>query len=98
MIFGRPTNVWNGFVLAAVGFLTVLAIDVFKLDPVTVAKVAGSATALLGAIVVVIAGAPPIVSPGGTVQVHTPNGDPNATAKLTIAPSGQVEVVDRRHQ
>lgn len=97
MIFGRPTNLWLGFVTAAVGFVSVTAVVVFLLDPTAVTTVAGAATGVLGALITLAAGQPPTVAPGGQVNVHAPNVAPDATARLGLAPSGRVTVLDRRH-
>ena len=82
MIWGRPTNLWLGFVTAFVGFASVTAVSVFNADPTVVATLAGAGTGLLGALVVLVAGQPPTVKEGDTVNVQTPNGQPNTT--LTV--------------
>lgn len=79
MIAGRPTNLWLGFVTAAVGLVSVTAVTVFNVDPTAVATLAGAVTGLLGALVVLIAGQPPTVSPGDKINVVTPAGQPNDT-------------------
>jgi hypothetical protein len=96
MIFGRPTNLWIGFITAGVGFVSTTAIVAFHLDPVAVATIAGSATGVLGALVALVAIQPPTVQAGDRVNVHTPNGDPNSSAALVVTKAGSVEVVDRR--
>jgi hypothetical protein len=78
MILGRPTNLWLGFVTAVVGFASVTAVAVFKADPTVVATVAGSATGLTGALVVLVAGQPPTLNPGDAYKVVTPGDAPNA--------------------
>lgn len=96
MIFGRPPNLWLGFATAAMGFVSVTAVVAFHFDPVAVATISGAGTGVLGALITLVAGQPPVVQPGGKVLVHTPNGEPDATATLDIAPSGRVEVQERR--
>lgn len=88
MILGRPTNLWLGFVTAAVGFASVTAVVVFHADPTAVATVAGSATGLLGALVVLVAGQPPTLNPGDPYTVVTPTGSDNVTkvANTNMAP------------
>ena len=82
MIFGRPTNLWLGFAQAAVGFVSVTAVAAFHADAGVVALVGGSAGALLGALVVLVAGQNATVKEGDTINVVTPNGQPNTT--LTV--------------
>jgi hypothetical protein len=79
MIFGRPTNLWLGFATAAVGFLSVTAVTVFNVDPEAVATIAGAGTGLLGALIALVAGQPPTVNSGDTINVVTPKGQPNET-------------------
>jgi hypothetical protein len=87
VILGRPTNLWLGFVTALVGFASVSAVAVFHADPAVVATVGGSATGLLGAGVVLVAGQPPTLSPGDTFHVQTPNGQPNQTTTVATPPA-----------
>ena len=79
MIFGRPTNLWLGFVTAAVSFASVTAVTAFHADPTAVATIAGSGTGLLGALVVLVAVQTPTVKSGDTINVVTPKGEPNET-------------------
>lgn len=83
MIAGRPTNLWLGFVTAAVGLVSVTAVTVFNVDPAAVATLAGAVTGLLGALVVLIAGQPPTVTTGDTIKVITPAGQPNEERVVT---------------
>ena len=70
MILGRPTNLWLGFVTAAVGLVSVVAVTMFQADATTVATVSG-------ALIVLVAGGQPTVNVGDTVTVATPKGEPN---------------------
>jgi hypothetical protein len=91
MILGRPTNLWLGVVTALTGAVTVTAVAL-GLDPTIVATVAGAFGGVLGAIIALVAGQPPTVAAGGAIAVQTPAGEPNATATVNVAPSGEVTV------
>jgi hypothetical protein len=95
VIFGRPTNLWLGVVTSGAGVAGILLIAA-GLDPTFVAQLLGAVVALLGALITLIAGQPPSVNAGDRITVHTPNGQPDATAKVGLSPSGQVAVIDRR--
>jgi len=77
MILGRPTNLWLGFVTAAVGLVSVVAVTMFQADATTVATVSGALIGVLGALIVLVAGGQPTVNVGDTVTVATPKGEPN---------------------
>lgn len=83
MILGRHPNLWLGFATAAVGFMSVVAVVVFKLDPTNVATIGGSATGLLGAGIALVAGQPPTLAPGDTYHVATPAGQPDIERVVT---------------
>lgn len=93
MIFGRPTNLWTGLATALVGFLSILAVTVLKYDPTIVAQLSGAGALLLGALISLVANQPPTINSGGTVNVTTPAGQPNASATVSVAPSGDVTAV-----
>jgi hypothetical protein len=86
MIFGRPTNLWLGFTTAFVGFVSLVAVTVFKVDPTVVSTVGGGATVLLGAGISLIAGQPPTVNPGDRITVTTPTGQPNYQTTIATPP------------
>lgn len=73
MILGRPTNLWLGFLTAATGFVGLLA-DALGI-PIS-AAVLGGAVTLEGALVVLVAGSPPVLNRGDRYHVATPNGQP----------------------
>ncbi len=77
MILGRPTNLWLGFVTAAVGLVSVVAVTMLQADAETVATVSGALIGVLGALIVLVAGGQPTVNAGDTVTVATPKGSPN---------------------
>lgn len=79
MILGRPTNLWLGFVTTAVGLAAIIAVTVFDANGDAVATVSGGVGALLGALIILIAGQPPTVTTGDTIKVITPAGQANET-------------------
>ena len=85
MILGRPINLWTGLITAVLGTVSVIAINVLDYDPETVALIVGSLTGLLGALIALVAVQPPTVTPGSSVNVQTPSGQPNATGTLDLA-------------
>jgi hypothetical protein len=93
LIAGRPTNLWLGFVTAATGFASVTAVVAFNADPTAVATIAGSATGLLGALVVLVAGQPPTLNPADPYVVVTPADTPNVTkyANTNVTPQPPVQ-------
>ena len=90
MILGRPINLWTGLVTAVLGVASVFAINVLNYDPETVALIIGSLATLLGALIALVAVQPPTVNSGTQVNVTTPSGQPNASATVSVAPSGDV--------
>ena len=93
MIAGRPTNLWLGFVTALVGFASVSAVAIFHADPAVVATVGGSATGLLGAGVVLIAGGQQTLRPGDKFTVQTPKGEPNYETVVAHPPEADAPPV-----
>lgn len=86
MILGRPTNLWLGLVASIVGLSTVMALAA-GVDPVLVANMAGGGTAVLGAIIALVAYQPPTLSPGDQFHVQTPEGVPNYTTTVATPPA-----------
>jgi hypothetical protein len=87
MILGRPTNAWLGFTTALVGFVSVTAVAAFHADPTIVATIGGSATALLGALVGLVAGQPPTLNPGDKFKTTTPEGQPTYVTTVSTPPA-----------
>jgi hypothetical protein len=73
MILGRPVNLWLGVTTAAAGFISVSAIAAGA-DPVIVANLTGAGAGVMGAVIALVAGQPPTVTAGSTVNVVTPKG------------------------
>ncbi len=83
MILGRPTNLWLGLVTAALAFVQVAVITVVPdVNAAAVATLLGSLGGLLGVIITLVANQPPTVNSGDTVNVVTPQGQPNTTVTV----------------
>lgn len=82
MIFGRPTNLWNGLVVAAVSLVSIVVMQLLPdVDSEVVATIAAAVTLFLGSAIALVANQPPTVNSGDTVKVTTPAGDPNYTIR-----------------
>ena len=80
MILGRPTNLWNGLVVAAVSLISIIVIQVWPgADSGVVATIASAVTLFLGAAIALVANGTPTVNQGDSVKVITPTGEPNTT-------------------
>jgi hypothetical protein len=79
MILGRPTGLWLGLATAATGFITLVAGQIGYPIP---AEIVAAFTLLLGAVITIVAGQPPTVASGSTVNVVTPEGQPNTTVTV----------------
>lgn len=81
MLLGRPVNLWLGVVTAGAGGLSV-ALVAAGVDPALVANLVGAGVAFLGAVIALVAGQPPTVSPGDKVVIQTPSGEANRTVTV----------------
>ena len=89
MILNRPTNLWLG-AFTAIWSVIVL---VLKSQGIEISlELATGVTAAAGALVLLVANQTPTVAAGSDIKVQTPTGQPNATATVDIAPSGEVTV------
>lgn len=80
MIFGRPTNLWNGLVVAAVSLVSIVVMQLLPdVDSEVVATIAAAVTLFLGSAIALLANQPPTVNEGDTVNVVTPADEPNRT-------------------
>ena len=80
MIFGRPTNLWNGLVVAAVSLVSIVVMQLAPdVDSEVVATIGAATSLFLGAVIAIIANGPATVNEGDTVNVVTPQGAPNRT-------------------
>lgn len=78
MIAGRSTNLWLGAASTIWGVL----VAVLHVDP----TLAGLVLVALGAVITLIAGQPPTVSPGDKVTVQTASGQPNYQTTIAEPP------------
>jgi hypothetical protein len=81
MILGRPTNLWNGLVVAAVSLVSivVMQLHISDVDSEVVATIGAAVSLFAGAVIAIIANQPPTVNSGDTITVVTPAGTPNET-------------------
>jgi hypothetical protein len=80
VIFGRPTNLWNGLIVAAVSLASIVAMQLFPdVDGEVVATVGAAVTLFLGTVISLVANSAPTVNSGDSINVVTPAGEPNRT-------------------
>lgn len=83
MIAGRPVNLILGAFTATFNAVVLaLASQGITLDGALVAAINAAAAALI----TLIAGQPPTLSPGDTFKIQTPSGAPNTTGVVTPPP------------
>ena len=83
MILGRPTNLWNGLVVAAISTASIIAMQLYPdVDGEVIATVGAAITLLFGAVIALVANQAPTVNSGDTVKVVTPSGEPNKTVTV----------------
>jgi hypothetical protein len=75
MILGRPTNLWNGLIVAAVSLVSIVVMQVLPdVDGEVVATIGAAVTLFLGTVISLVANQAPTVQAGSTVNVVTPPG------------------------
>jgi hypothetical protein len=80
MILGRPTNLWNGLVVALVSLVSIVVMQLLPdVDSEVVATIAAATTLFLGSAIALVANGAPTVKPGDPVKVATPSGQENYT-------------------
>ena len=80
MILGRPTNLWNGLVVAAVSLISIVVMQLLPdLDSEVVATIASAFTLFLGSVIAIVANQPPTLAIGDRYTVVTPAGSPDVT-------------------
>ncbi len=80
MILGRPTNLWNGLIVAAVSLVSIVVMQLQPdVDSEVVATIAAAVSLFLGSVIAILANGTPTVNQGDTVKVITPDGQPNTT-------------------
>jgi hypothetical protein len=78
MILGRPTNLWNGLVVAAVSLVSIVVMQLLPdVDGEVVATVGAAVTLFMGTVISLVANSAPTVQAGSTVNVITPKGQMN---------------------
>lgn len=83
MILGRPTNLWNGLVVAAVSLVSIVTMQLLPdIDSEVVATIGAAVTLFLGSAIALVANGAPTVNVGDTVKVQTPEGEPNKTVTV----------------
>jgi hypothetical protein len=83
MILGRPTNLWNGLVVASVSLVSIVVMQLLPdIDGEVVATIGAAVTLFLGTVIAVIANQAPTVNAGSDVNVVTPAGQPNRTVTV----------------
>jgi hypothetical protein len=83
MILGRPTNLWNGLVVASVSLVSIVVMQLLPdIDGEVVATIGAAVTLFLGTVIAVIANQAPTVNAGSEVNVITPAGQPNRTVTV----------------
>jgi hypothetical protein len=83
MILGRPTNLWNGLVVASVSLVSIVVMQLLPdVDGEVVATIGAAVTLFLGTVIAVIANQAPTVAEGSTVNVVTPAGQDNRTVTV----------------
>jgi hypothetical protein len=83
VIFGRPTNLWNGLVVAAVSLASIVAMQLFPdVDGEVVATVGAAVSLFFGSVIALVANQPPSVHEGDDVRVITAQGEPNRTVQV----------------
>lgn len=80
MILGRPVNLWNGLVVAAVSVTSIIAMQLYPdLDGEVIATVGAGITLFLGSVIALVSNQPPVVNEGARVNVVTPAGQADRT-------------------
>ena len=83
MILGRPTNLWNGLIVAGVSLVSIVVMQLLPdIDSEVVATIGAATTLFFGAAISLLANQAPTVNEGSTVNVVTPAGEPNKTVTV----------------
>ena len=89
MILGRPTNLWNGLVVAAVSLISIVVMQLVPdVDSEVVATIGAAVSLFLGTVIAIVANQPPTLNPGDGYNVVTPTGQPNVAkvANTNVTP------------
>jgi hypothetical protein len=83
MIFGRPTNLWNGLVVAGVSLVSIIAMQLIPdVDAEVVATIGAGVSLFMGAVIGLVANQAPTVNAGTEVKVVAPGNTPNYTTTV----------------
>ena len=90
MILGRPTNLWNGLVVAFVSLVSIVMMQLLPdLDSEVVATIGAATSLFLGTVIAIVANQPPTLAPGDQYNVVTPGNQDNVAkvANTNMAPT-----------
>ena len=80
MILGRPVNLWNGLVVAAVSLVSIVIMQLLPdVDSEVIATIAAASTLFFGSVIALVAVQPPTLNPGDQYNVVTPGDGENAS-------------------
>jgi hypothetical protein len=83
MILGRPTNLWNGLIVAGVSLVSIVTMQLVPdIDSEVVATIGAAVTLFFGAAISLLANSTPTVNEGTQVNVVTPAGQDNRTVTV----------------
>jgi hypothetical protein len=94
MILGRPTNLWNGLVVAAVSLVSIVVMQLMPdVDSEVVATIGAAVSLFLGTVIAIVANQPPTLAPGDPYTVVTPAGQANVDkiANTNVTPTPPVQ-------
>ena len=94
MILGRPTNLWNGLVVAVISTASIISMQLFPdVDGEVIATTGAAITLLFGALIALVANQAPTLNPGDAYTVVTPADKPNVTkvANTNMTPQPPVQ-------
>jgi hypothetical protein len=94
MILGRPTNLWNGLVVAIIAFTQVTAITLGA-PPVPTATILGALGGLLGVVILIVANQPPSIAEGSSYTVVTSAGEPNVEKVANAYPTPPANLIPK---
>ena len=80
MILGRPVNLWNGLVVAAVSLISIVVMQLLPdVDSEVVATIGAASTLFFGSVIALVAVQAPTLNPGDPYNVATPSGQDDLT-------------------
>jgi hypothetical protein len=94
LILGRPTNLWNGLVVAAVSLVSIVVMQLVpEVDSEVVATIGAAVSLFLGTVIAIVANQPPTLNPGDPYTVVKPGDAPNVAkvANTNVTPQPPVQ-------